>query len=86
MTDSQVSYVPIEELAEHLSVKVSTIRQWVKQGYIPKDTYIKVGNTYRYNIPEVVNALKQDAPESSKEINPNDPVQLELDFNEEQDL
>jgi excisionase family DNA binding protein len=85
MTDSPVSYVPIEELAEHLSVKVSTIRQWVKQGYIPKDTYIKVGNTYRYNIPEVVNALKQEVPEDDRP-NPNDPVQLELDFNEEQDL
>jgi excisionase family DNA binding protein len=85
MNDSSESYVPIEDLANYLSVKESTIRQWVKQGHIPKDTYIKVGYTYRYSIPQVVAALKQEVPEDNRP-NPNDPVQLELDFNEEQDL
>tara|TARA_R110002126_G_scaffold284731_1_gene434637 strand:- start:1172 stop:1420 length:249 start_codon:yes stop_codon:yes gene_type:complete len=77
------SYVPVEEVADYLSVKVSTIRQWVNKGFIPKSTYIKVGYTYRFNIPAVIEALKQE------EVNP-DPTQiteqLELNFNEEDDL
>lgn len=82
MTDS---YVPVEELANYLCVKVPTIREWVAKGYIPKTTYIKVANTYRFNIPQVVAALKQEAPEPNNEPE-NIPVQLELDFNDEDDL
>tara|TARA_R110000822_G_scaffold119786_3_gene252959 strand:+ start:664 stop:912 length:249 start_codon:yes stop_codon:yes gene_type:complete len=77
------SYVPVEEVADYLSVKVSTIRQWVSKGFIPKSTYLKVGYTYRFNIPAVVEALKQEAPSP-------DPTQiteqLELNLNEENDL
>lgn len=77
------SYVPVEEVADYLSVKVSTIRQWVNKGFIPKTTYIKVGYTYRFNIPAVIEALKQedtnpDAMQTTQE--------LELNFNEEDDL
>lgn len=82
MTDS---YVPVEELANYLCVKVPTVREWVAKGYIPKTTYIKVANTYRFNIPQVVAALKQEAPEPNNEPE-NIPVQLELDFNDEDDL
>jgi excisionase family DNA binding protein len=80
------SYVPVEDVAEHLSVKVSTIRQWVNKGFIPKSTYIKVGYTYRFNIPAVVEALKQDEPSDTHEAEGQITQQLELDFNEEQDL
>lgn len=79
------SYVPIEELANHLSVKVTTIRDWVNKGYIPKDTYIKVANTYRFNIPDVIAALKQEAPEPIYDSQ-NEPVQLELNFCDEDDV
>jgi len=81
MTDS---YVPVEELAKYLCVKVPTVRDWVGKGYIPKDTYIKVGNTYRFNILQVVAALKQEAPEPTN--NQYEPVQLELDFDDEEDV
>lgn len=75
------SYVPVEEVAEHLSVKVSTIRQWVNKGFIPKTTYIKVGYTYRFNIAEVVEALKQESPsENSDQIT----EQLDLVFDEDE--
>lgn len=77
------SYVPVEEVADYLSVKVSTIRQWVNKGFIPKTTYIKVGYTYRFNIPAVIEALKQE------ESNPDatqTTQELELNFNEEDDL
>jgi len=52
------TYLPIDDLAATLSVKVNTIRTWVRQGFIPKNTYIKVSNTYRFNIPQVIDALR----------------------------
>jgi len=82
MTDS---YVPIEELAQYLSVKAKTIRQWIAKGYIPNETYIKVGYTYRFSIPQVVAALKQEAPPTEDKLE-NEPVQQKLDFCEEDDL
>jgi len=54
---SNERFVPIEELAKHFTVSVSTIRSWVRQGHIPADTYIKVGNTYRFSVSSVSNAL-----------------------------
>jgi excisionase family DNA binding protein len=78
------SYVPVEDVADHLSVKVSTIRQWVNKGFIPKSTYIKVGYTYRFSLPAVIEALKQEEPVEEQEGQITE--QLELDFNEEQDL
>jgi excisionase family DNA binding protein len=80
------SYVPVEDVAEYLSVKVSTIRQWVSKGFIPKSTYIKVGYTYRFSIPAVIEALKQEEPSDDYEQEGQITKQLELDFNEEQDL
>lgn len=77
-------FVPIEELAKHFTVSVSTVRAWVRQGYIPKDTYLKIGNTYRFNVSKVVAALSsvpKDEPEVPKAEDPNAPVQLELVFN-----
>lgn len=50
-------YVPIEELAKHLSVSVSTIRGWVRNKHIPENTYIRVVNTYRFSVNDVVDAL-----------------------------
>ena len=78
-------FVPIEELAKHFTVSVSTVRAWVRQGHIPKDTYLKIGNTYRFNLSKVVDALSstpKDEPEVSKTEDPRAPVQLELAFND----
>ena len=44
---SDAKYVTLDELAAHVGVKVSTVRQWVKRGFVPRETYIKAGNTYR---------------------------------------
>ena len=79
-------FVPIEDLAKHFTVSVSTIRAWVRQGLIPKHTFIKVGNTYRFNVSKVVEALTGPAPGTEVEATPatpadeSTPVQLELDF------
>ena len=57
-------YVPIEDVAKYFSVSISTIRAWVRQNQIPKDTYIKIGNTYRFCVDDVANALtKAEEPE-----------------------
>jgi len=58
-------YVPIEDVAKHFSVSVSTIRAWVRQDQIPQETYIRVGNTYRFCIPDISEALttKKTAPD-----------------------
>ena len=81
-------FVPIEDLAKHFTVSVSTIRAWVRQGHIPKDTYLKIGNTYRFNVSKVVDALS-NAPKDEPEVptpvevpEPDAPVQLELAFND----
>tara|TARA_R100001530_G_scaffold129982_1_gene100616 strand:- start:297 stop:527 length:231 start_codon:yes stop_codon:yes gene_type:complete len=62
-------YVPIEDVAKHLSVSISTIRGWIRREYIPDHTYIKVGNTYRFSIDDVVAALssKPDVAEAVNE-------------------
>jgi hypothetical protein len=54
-------YVDIEALAEFFSVKVSTVRTWLKQGRIPAKGYIKINSTYRFHIPDVIAAMKEVA-------------------------
>lgn len=84
-------FVPIEDLAKHFTVSISTVRAWVRQGLIPKETYIKVGNTYRFSVSKVVEALTsapKDEPEKVEATieDPNIPVQLELDLNPDKDI
>lgn len=95
MADAE-AYVPIEELAKHFSVSVSTIRSWIRQDYIPKDSFLKLGHTYRFKISEVETALieskrrtivstKEDAI-SQKHADEDGDTQLELfDFNPDED-
>lgn len=77
-------YVAIEDLAKYFAVSVSTIRAWVRQEIIPKDTYIKIGATYRFNVGLVDAALTGKPQEAvyteTAEAVDGDPVQLELDF------
>jgi len=65
-------FVPIEDLAKHFTVSVSTVRAWVRQDLIPKHTYVKVGNTYRFCVSKVVEALTAPAaaPEPTQETPP----------------
>ena len=50
-------FVPIEDVAKHFSVSISTVRAWVRQEHIPKSTYVKIGNTYRFRVGDVADAL-----------------------------
>jgi excisionase family DNA binding protein len=61
-------FVTIEDLAKHFNVSESTARLWVRNGHIPKDAYIKIGNVYRFDLEKVVTALTTA------------PKQLELDL------
>jgi len=76
---SNKPFVPIEELAKHFTVSVSTIRAWIRQGAIPKSTYIKVGNTYRFSVDDVSEALLgEDEPQAVAEDVVVEPVAKEV--------
>jgi excisionase family DNA binding protein len=55
-------FVPMEELAEHFSVSVSTIRSWIRKGHIPPHAFVKAGPTYRFKISDVTDALRVRKP------------------------
>ena len=74
-------YVPIEDVAKYFSISISTVRAWIRQGIIPKDTYIKVGATYRFNLADVENVLTNKVKEADVTESDSTPIQLELDFN-----
>ena len=46
-------YVTIEDVAKHFSVSISTVRGWIRQKYIPEDTYISINNVLRFRISDV---------------------------------
>jgi len=82
-------FVPIETLAKHFAVSISTIRAWVRQGHIPKTTYIKVGNTYRFNKTSATEALTksaQDVDESARDFIGPLEEQPQFDFDADEDV
>ena len=76
-------FVPVTTVAKHFSVSVSAIRSWVRQGYIPSDAYVQLGQTYRFCLSRVVEALtkrpKSDVKMTDADDNePDAPVELDL--------
>ena len=70
-------FVPIEDVAKHFSVSISTVRGWVRREHIPKDTYVKIGNTYRFRVGDVADALTTaEKNNSNGSVKTND----DLDF------
>ena len=63
------SYATIREVAEYFGVSVSTVRNWLREGVIPDTTFIKVKETYRFNMPLVEAALlaAQDKKKAAKD-------------------
>ena len=50
-------YATIQEVAEHFKVSVSTVRNWIRANTITPSTYIKIRDTYRFNLDRVEAAL-----------------------------
>tara|TARA_Y100000593_G_C4320734_1_gene343630 strand:- start:3760 stop:4032 length:273 start_codon:yes stop_codon:yes gene_type:complete len=78
-------YVPIEDVAKHFSVSISTIRAWVRQKEIPEDTYIKVGNTYRFNIDDVSDALTNKSKSYQEETETFKETETEIEIEDDVD-
>ena len=86
------AFVPIEDIAKHFSVSVSTVRSWIRQDLIPA---LKLGGVYRFKISEVEQALrklsggqlvKEEADgRLTVQADPND-TQLTLNFNPDEDI
>ena len=73
-------YVAIESVAEKFSVSISTVRSWVRKGFIPRDSYIKAGNTYRFKITEIENSLRKDKDEHwSETLVEDEGIEMNLD-------
>ena len=53
----ETPYVNINKVADYFQVSVSTIRKWVNNGYVPDNTYIKIGEVYRFRLNDVEAAL-----------------------------
>ena len=77
MQDEQ--YVPIDDLAKHFAVSVSTVRAWIRNNTIP---HLKVGGVYRFKISKVEEALKAGAEESEV----LDDRQTTINFDPNEDL
>lgn len=95
-TKEKSPFVTIESLAQYFCVSVSTIRAWVRQGHIPENTYIKLGNTYRFNRAAVEQALmgmhKEEEPAEAAvgavgvaTVVVADEDQLEFNFDADED-
>jgi len=57
MTDDDIDYITLDELASRLSCSVSTVRGLYRRKAIPG---LKLGHrTLRFNYPEVIEALRQ---------------------------
>jgi excisionase family DNA binding protein len=88
-------YVSIEDVAKYYSVSVSTVRTWIRTNKLTSTDFLKLGNTYRFKIADVDAALRRksadEAPAPAEApaeaiANPTAPVQLELNFNPDQDV
>lgn len=54
----QTKFVPLETVAETLSVSPSTVRNCMKDGRIPDYTYFKVGKNYRFDLQTIIALLR----------------------------
>lgn len=89
------TYVPMEVLCNHFSVSPSTIRKWVREGYITPDNYIKAGMTYRFHLERITTALtpteatgepKQKQIEQKELEVGDEDLQLAFEFNTDDDI
>lgn len=64
--------VKVDEVAATIGVMPTTVQEWVRNGNIPKHTYLKVGKTYRFDLKAVIAALRAGTAETNDEGVKND--------------
>lgn len=69
----QTKFVPLETVAETLSVSPSTVRNCMKDGRIPDYTYFKVGKNYRFDLQTII-ALLRDGKVAPQQSEPKQEV------------
>lgn len=86
------AFVPIEDVAKHFAVSVSTVRAWIRQDLVPA---LKVGGVYRFKISEVEQAIRKlsggelvrEEADGSLTVNvPEGTAQMALNFNPDDDI
>mgnify|MGYP003341328593 FL=1 len=86
------AFVPIEDVAKHFAVSISTVRAWIRQDLVPA---LKIGGVYRFKISEVEQALrklnggelvKENADGSLVTKPVEGDAQLALNFNPDDDI
>jgi hypothetical protein len=76
-------YMNISAIADYFAVSVSTVRGWVKQGLIPRDAYIKIGSTYRFDVVMIEGLFRtKSAEDESTEIDMEEELQEETEDTE----
>lgn len=77
-------FVPIEDVAKHFAVSVSTVRTWIRSDLIPA---LKLGGVYRFKISEVEAALRKVSNSELLEINESADNAPDVDvYNPNEDL
>ena len=65
------TYMNFEELSRYLGVTITTLRSWVRNGSIPRETYIQAGQTYRFHVEDVeahLRGLRTAKPEQEEPV------------------
>lgn len=65
------TYMSFEELSRYLGVNITTLRSWVRNGSIPRETYIQAGQTYRFHVEDVeahLRGLRAAKPEQEEPV------------------
>jgi excisionase family DNA binding protein len=86
------AFVPIEDIAKHFAVSISTVRAWIRQDLIPA---LKLGGVYRFKISEVEEAMrklsggklvKEEKDGSLTVTADSNATQLSFNFNPDEDI
>lgn len=85
------AFVPIEDVAKHFAVSISTVRAWIRQDLIPS---LKLGGVYRFKISEVEEAMRKlhgvkviQEKDGSLTVNADsNEAQLSFNFNPDDDV
>jgi excisionase family DNA binding protein len=89
---AEEAFVPIEDVAKHFAVSISTVRAWIRQDLVPA---LKVGGVYRFKISEVEEAIRKlnggdlvkENADGSLVTRPKEgDAQMALNFNPDEDL